>query len=210
MKAARFPRSELLFALDMGGTFVLAVEGALAGIAGHLDLFGVAVVAFATALGGGIVRDLLIGATPPASLRDWRYSAVAFGGALVSMVFALANGSALPPFAEIIDAAGLSLVAIAGAEKGLEFKVPPVVAILLGVVSGVGGGTLRDILLARVPVVLHADFYASAALIGAALMVGCRSLNVPTLWAAGAGGFVCFGLRLAAIGFHWGLPILGR
>ena len=198
----------LLLALDLGGTFVLSVQGALAAIAGHLDLFGILVLAAATALGGGIIRDVLIGATPPESLRNWRFCTIVIAGTAVSVVYASAYGSALPPVIEIVEAAGLALVAIAGTEKALEFKLPAIVAIFLGGISGVGGGTIRDLLLVRVPVVLHAGFYASAALIGAAIMVACRT-RLPAPWSAAIGALSVFGLRVAAIAFHWSLPIIG-
>lgn len=195
----------VLFALDASGTFVLGAQGALAAIAGRLDLVGIAVLAVATALGGGIIRDLLIGAAPPQSLRDWRYISIALGGAVVGVIVALRFGHEFPPIADIVEAGGLSLVAIAGAEKALEFKLPAFIAILLAAVSGVGGGTIRDILLARVPVVLHTGFYASAALIGAAVMIGCRT-RLPAPWSAAIGAATVFGLRIAAITFHWSLP----
>ena len=198
----------LLLALDLGGTFVLAVQGALAAIASRLDLLGILVLAAATALGGGIIRDVLIGATPPESLRNWRFCTIAIAGTAVGVVYASAYGIALPPVIEIVEAAGLALVAIAGTEKALELKLPAIVAIFLGGISGVGGGTIRDLLLVRVPVVLHAGFYASAALIGAAIMVLCRT-RFPATWSATVGALAVFGLRIAAIVFHWSLPIIG-
>ncbi len=198
----------LLFALDVVGTFVFALEGALAGIAGHLDLLGISVLAFATALGGGLIRDIFIGALPPASLSDWRYPAIAVAGAgaavLEFTMFGASNARAIA----YVDAAGLALFAIAGAEKALVYHMHPLVAILLGGISGVGGGIIRDVFLARVPLVLDADFYASAALIGAAVMVGARALRVPPAAAAVSGIAVCFTLRVLAITHHWHLAVL--
>ncbi|MDQ2858232.1 MAG: TRIC cation channel family protein [Candidatus Eremiobacteraeota bacterium] len=203
-------KAALLLTLDVTGTFVFAVGGALAGVAGRLDLLGVTVLAFATAVGGGVIRDVLLGATPPAALRDWRYSTIALLGAAVGAMYAQAFGHALPPHVAVIEAAGLSLVAIAGAEKALDYNMPPLVAVVLGGVSGVGGGTIRDILLARVPVVLHSDFYASAALAGAAVMVICRASRVSPPLAAAIGGMTCFALRLSALALHWGLPVIAK
>jgi uncharacterized membrane protein YeiH len=198
----------LLFALDVVGIFVFALEGALVGIAGHLDLLGISVLAFATSLGGGLIRDVLIGAVPPAALSDWRYPLIAVAGAAVAVVDYLAFGGSNLGAIAYIDAAGLALFAIAGTEKALAYHIHPLVAILLGGISGVGGGIVRDLFLARVPRILEADFYASAALIGAAAMVFARALRVPPAAAAVSGIAVCFLLRVFALTHHWHLPVL--
>jgi uncharacterized membrane protein YeiH len=198
----------LLFSLDVVGTFVFALEGALAAIGGHLDLLGIAVLAFATALGGGLIRDTLIGALPPACLGDWRYTIVVFAGAGVAMIEFVFFGSSNAAVLAYVDAAGLALFAISGTEKALAYHMHPVVAILLGGISGVGGGIIRDLFLARVPAVLDADFYASAALIGATAMVTARALRVAPLGAALAGITICFGLRVLAMTQHWHLAVL--
>jgi uncharacterized membrane protein YeiH len=200
----------LLFGLDMVGTFVFALEGALAGIEGRLDLLGIAVLAFATALGGGLIRDVFIGALPPASLADWRYPLIAFAGAGAAVLEFVAFGRSNATGIAYVDAAGLALFAIAGTEKALVYHMHPLVAVLLGGISGVGGGIIRDVFLARVPLVLNADFYASAALIGAATMVIARSLRVPPAPAAVAGIATCFTLRILALTHHWHLTVLAR
>ncbi len=198
----------LLFAVDLAGTLLFAIEGATAATNGQLDLLGVMVLAFATALGGGITRDVLIGAIPPASLRDWRYAALAFLGGFV--VFTLHRYVTGIPIAVILvlDAAGLSLFAIAGTEKALLYKMPPFVAVLLGTITACGGGVIRDIFLARVPNILRADIYATAALVGAAVMVTAGKLGLSVRWAAISGGVVCFLLRLISLWLHWSLPRL--
>jgi len=198
--------NKLLFAVDMAGTLLFAIEGATAATAGNLDLLGVMVLAFATALAGGIIRDLLIGATPPASLRDWRYAATAFtGGAIVFFLHRYVLG--IPGSAMVVlDAAALALFAVAGTEKALEFNVHPFIAILLGGMTAVGGGTLRDILLARVPLVLRAEVYATAALAGSALLIIGRRLRLSATQAAVVGGTFCFLLRLVSVWQHWNLP----
>lgn len=178
--------NRLLFAVDIAGTLVFAIEGATAAMKGNLDLLGLMVLAFATALGGGIIRDVLIGDVPPASLRDWHYAAVAFaGGATVfflhSFVQSVPAGVIL-----ILDAAGLALFAIAGTQKALVFGMHPFVAILLGTITGVGGGTVRDVLLAQVPGVLRADVYATAALAGSEAMIAISTAKLPRAWAAGS------------------------
>jgi uncharacterized membrane protein YeiH len=198
----------LLFALDIFGTFVFALEGALVGIAGHLDLLGISVLAFATALGGGLIRDVLIGAVPPASLSDWRYPVIAIAGAVVAVLDYLTFGVSNLAAILYIDAAGLALFAIAGTEKALAYHIHPVVAILLGGISGVGGGIIRDLFLARVPRILDADFYASAALLGATALVLARAVRVPPAAAAACGIAVCFTLRVIAFTHHWHLAVL--
>lgn len=195
-----------LLAVDLAGTVLFALEGALAAIRGQLDFFGVMVLSFATALAGGMIRDLLIGDVPPASLRDWRYATAAFvAGASVfffyHFVLHIPNVVIM-----VLDAAGLGLFAFAGTEKALAFRLHPLIAVLLGTITGVGGGTVRDIFLAQVPIVLRADVYATAALAGSALMILARKLGVPPAWAAFLGGTACFMLRVVSVWRHWNLP----
>src|SRR5215470_16218794 len=159
-------KDNLLFVADIAGTFLFAIEGAIAGVQGNLDLLGLVVLAFATAMGGGISRDILIGVLPPAALRDWRYPTVAFAGAFL-IFFLHSYILQLPPFGLVlVDAAALSLFAVAGTEKALAYGIHPFIAVLLGTITAVGGGTIRDIFLARVPLVLQRDVYATAAMLG--------------------------------------------
>jgi uncharacterized membrane protein YeiH len=199
----------LLLAVDFGGTLVFAIEGAMAAAKGHLDLLGAMVLAFATALGGGIIRDVLIGASPPNSIRDWRYGAIAFTGAATVFLFEGAVQHIPQMLMLVLDAAGLSLFAVAGAEKALDFGIHPFIAILMGGITGVGGGTIRDVLLAQVPTVLRADVYATAALAGAAVVVAGRTMKLPKTAVAVAGLVVCFLLRMISVWRHWNLPVLG-
>jgi uncharacterized membrane protein YeiH len=197
--------SKTVFAADIAGTFVFAIEGALAAMHGGLDLFGVMVLAFATALGGGVTRDVLIGATPPRAIADWRYPATAFLAGTIAFVahqfIHLVPNDALIT----LDAAGLSLFAVAGTEKALQYGIPPVIAPLLGTITGVGGGTIRDIFLTQVPGVLRVDIYATAALAGSIVLVAITRAGRPR-WAAVIGGLVCFVLRMLAVRYHWQLP----
>jgi uncharacterized membrane protein YeiH len=198
--------NRLLLIADWIGTLVFAVEGALAAIAGEMDLLGLMVLAFATALGGGIIRDLLLGDIPPNSIRDWRYSVVAFAGGAAAFLFYHSVRQVPMPVIIDLDAAGLSLFAVSGASKALDFKLHPLLAVLMGGITGVGGGTVRDVFLAKIPTVLRADVYATAALAGAAVMVvGCK-LNLSRRWMMICGGAVCFGLRLLSVHEHWNLP----
>jgi uncharacterized membrane protein YeiH len=197
---------QLLFVADMAGTLLFGLEGALAGIRGNLDLIGVMVLAFATALGGGIIRDLLIGDIPPASLRDWRYAALAFGGGTIAFfLYNVVQGIPVN-LMMVLDAAGLALFAIAGTEKALEHKMSGFIAVLMGTITGVGGGAVRDVLLAQVPRVLRAEVYATAAIVGSVCMVSCRKLKVLPTVSAIPGGAVCFLLRVVSVWRHWNLP----
>jgi uncharacterized membrane protein YeiH len=202
----KYGSSQLLLALDLAGILLFGIEGAMAAIRGGLDFLGLMVLAFATALAGGIIRDLLIGAVPPESLRDWRYAITAFAGGAI--VFFLHRFVQVIPAPVIIalDAAGLSLFAVAGTEKALEYDMHPFIAILMGGITGAGGGTVRDLLLAQVPTVLRADVYATAALAGATVMVLGRRLRIPPVWDALLGGMVCFSLRMISVWNHWSLP----
>jgi len=196
----------LVLALDLIGTFVFALSGAAAGIRRRLDLFGVLVLSFVAANSGGIVRDLLITATPPAAISDWRYLAVSLLAGAV-MFFWDAVISALRSSVLIFDAAGLALFCVSGAQKALGAGLDPVMAALMGMLTGIGGGVARDVLLSEVPVVLRADIYAVAGLAGAAVVVLGSASGWSSVVSTCAGAALCFGLRVAAIRRGWHLPL---
>src|SRR5882762_7708006 len=164
-----------------------------------IDLLGT----FVFALGGGIIRDLLIGATSPGAIRDWRYGAVAFLGSAVVFFWHQFVSQIPGSVLVILDAAGLGLFAVAGAAKALEFGVHPFLAVLMGGITGVGGGTIRDILLAQIPGVLRVDVYATAALLGAAVTVVGLKLSLPPALMSISGITVCFLLRVVSVWRHW-------
>ncbi len=198
--------STLLVAFDLGGTFVFALSGATAGVKHRLDLFGVLVLSFAAGNSGGIARDLMIGAVPPAAISDWRYIAVSILAGLVTFYwYRIINRLSSPVL--VFDAAGLALFAVAGAGKALAFHAGPVAATLLGMLTGIGGGMVRDVLVSEIPTVLRTELYAVAALIGAAVVVSGTMLHLPSAAAAAAGAVLCFGLRLMAMRRGWQLPI---
>ena len=200
--------SRVLLVVDLLATLLVALEGGAAAVSGHLDLLGILVLAFVSSLGGGIVRDLLLGALPPNALRDWRYGTVALsGGALIILGFRLLTRFPEMPLT-MMDAAGLALFAVAGADKAMEFRVPPLAAVLLGGITGCGGGVIRDVLLTRVPRILNADLYATAALLGALLTVLLLRAKVNRGWAMALGAAACFALRMTAVYRHWTLPHL--
>jgi uncharacterized membrane protein YeiH len=196
----------LLVAFDLGGTFVFALSGATAAVKHRLDLFGVLVLAFAAGNSGGIARDVMIGAVPPAAISDWRYLAVSMLAGLITFFWYRIIDRLSSPVL-VFDAAGLALFAVAGAGKALAFHAGPVAATLLGMLTGIGGGMVRDVLVREIPTVLRTELYAVAAGIGAAVLVIGRMLNVPSGAAAGTGAALCFGLRFMAIRRGWQLPI---
>lgn len=199
--------TRLLRAIDLVGAFALAIQGASLAATKDLDVLGIIVVSLATALGGGVMRDVILGAQPPEALRGWPMVTAALAGGFLAYFFFQAVEKIPEPALIVVDAAGLSLLAVAGAEKALEYKLTPIAAVMMGALTGVGGFTIRDILLAEVPAVLRVDFLASAALIGAAALVVARACRVSPERAALLGGAVCFLLRVAAVWGHWRLPI---
>jgi uncharacterized membrane protein YeiH len=201
--------STLVLVLDLCGTFVFALSGASAGIKHKLDTFGVLVLSYAAANVGGILRDLLIGVVPPPGIADWRYIAVPVVAGLATFRW----GSIVNRWhdaVQIFDAAGLALFAVSGAQKALDFHLDPVPAVLLGMLTGIGGGIVRDVLAAEIPTVLRGDIYAVAALVGAAVVVIGSALHFPSAVAAIVGAVLCFGLRWVAIERRWQLPVAGR
>jgi uncharacterized membrane protein YeiH len=193
----------LLLVLNLAGTLVFGLSGGLAAVRARLDLFGVVVLAIAVGLAGGITRDLLIGVAP-ATFRDSRYVAVAGAAGLITFL-ASATVGRFGRSINVLDAAGLSLFCVTGAATALQHRVGPFEAVLLGAVTGIGGGMVRDILLREVPMVLREGLYATPALAGAAVVVGAfeagtRGLAFPIIGAA-----VCFSIRLT--GVHWDLNV---
>ncbi len=194
----------LLLVLNLAGTFVFGLSGGLAGVQARLDAFGVVVLAVTVGLAGGITRDVLIG-IPPQTFRDWRYLAVAGGAGLVTFLAAPMLERLERPVL-VFDAAGLALFCVTGASTALDYRVGAVAAIVLGAITGIGGGMLRDILLREVPTVLRTGLYAIPALGGASIVVvasesGTHNLVVPIVAAA-----ICFVIRLVGLHFDLNVP----
>jgi len=192
--------------LDLAGTFAFAISGAVAAKQRKLDLFGIVAIAFVVACGGGIIRDVCIGAIPPTGLTDWRYLLVSLIAAL-AIIFLDKWVRRLNHPVLLFDAIGLSFFAVAGARKAMAYGHNAEVAVLLGMVTAVGGGILRDVLLNRIPVVLEKEIYASAALVGAVMVVVGTHLGWSEDWVSLLGIFACFGLRFLALRYHWNLPV---
>lgn len=195
----------LVTILDIAGTFAFALSGAAAGVKRELDVFGVLVLSFCAATAGGIARDVLIGAVPPAALSDWRYLVTALIAGLLTFRWFPAMARTKNAV-QVLDAAGLALFAVSGTQKALAFGLNPVMAPLLGMLTGIGGGVVRDVLLSEVPVVLRADLYAVAALAAAVLVVAGEALHLSSPVAAFVGAAICFVLRVAAMRYRLQLP----
>jgi uncharacterized membrane protein YeiH len=199
----------LYLLVDLLGTFAFAVSGAAAAKERSLDLFGVYAIAHVTACGGGIVRDLCLGALPPVGISDWRYLACSALAATMTL-WASPWLERLKHPVTFFDSLGLGLFAVVGAHKALLQGANIEVAIILGTVAAVGGGVTRDVLLARVPAILTKEIYALAALVAAVIQVVAElngwSVGV-TPWFAAA---VCLVIRLLALRYSWTLPVVGR
>lgn len=197
--------ASLLRVLDLVGTFVFAISGAVAAARRRLDFFGVLVLSYVAGNFGGITRDVLIGSVPPEALTD---GAILFVSVLAGLItfFRYADVQKLSNPVLLFDALGLSLFAVSGAQKALGFGLGAVSAALLGMLTGIGGGMMRDILLAEIPQVLRSELYALAALAGAVVVVLGDQGGLPYSVSALFGAVLCFGLRFMAIRYGWQLP----
>jgi uncharacterized membrane protein YeiH len=193
-------------ALDLAGTFAFALNGALTAVrAARLDIVGVVTLGMITALGGGVLRDVLLGALPPATFSDFRYLVVAAAGGLIAFGLSRQLERLATPIT-VFDALGLSLFAVTGADKALDLGTGIGQAVLLGTITAVGGGTIRDILVRRVPNVLRSELYAIPALLGATLAVLITRAGVTPLAASLAGAVVCLVVRLLGVGLRLNAP----
>jgi uncharacterized membrane protein YeiH len=195
-----------LLILDLVGTFAFAVNGALTALrATRLDIVGVITLGMITALGGGTIRDVFLDSLPPATFLDWRYLAMAAAGGLIAFLtghhLERINGTI-----NVLDAAGLSLFAVTGALKALDLGFGPAQAVIVGAITGVGGGTLRDVLIRQVPSVLSSGLYAVPALVGATVVVVADLLDARGAVAAVGAAAVCFAIRMLGVHFDVDAP----
>lgn len=195
----------LFTALNVLGTFVFGLSGAMVAIRRRFDIFGILVLSVATGVAGGIIRDLLLGATPPEALSSVWPMAIASLAGLCAFFFTASIERFNRPVM-FLDAIGLGVFAVAGCRKAMIFGLDPFGAVLLGVMTAIGGGVLRDIMAAEVPRVLHEDIYALAAFAGAAAYACGLWLGIPEVYAASGALVFAVGLRLASVRFGWKLP----
>lgn len=196
----------LLVILDLSGTFVFAVNGALTAIrATRLDIVGVVTLGMLTGLGGGTIRDIMLDALPPATFLDWRYLLTAALGGLLAFALSHRLEQLNRPIV-VLDALGLSVFAVIGASKAVALDFGIAQAVIVGVITAVGGGTLRDLMILRVPTVLRTELYAIPALVAAALTVAVIDLGVYSLWTALGAAAVCFLIRMTGLHFDVHAP----
>ncbi|WP_223393505.1 trimeric intracellular cation channel family protein [Nocardioides rotundus] len=194
--------------LDLLGIFVFAISGGLMAVRKQLDLFGVLVLAGATGLGGGFLRDVLIDATPPAALADWRYLLVPMAAGVLVFAFHPAIGRQ-ERLINVFDAFGLALFCVTGALKATAYGLGPLPAALMGMVTGIGGGILRDVLSGRVPTIFAGELYATPALAGALVAVLLDRAGLPFGVVALGGAGLCLSWRLLAMWRRWSAPMSG-
>lgn len=192
--------------MDLAATFVFAISGATQGVRKQFDLFGVLVLAWVAAVAGGVARDLMIGAVPPAALANWRYLAVTVAAGLFGFFGSDLIGRLRTPVL-LFDAAGLCLFAVTGTQKALAYGLSPLMAAMLGMVTCIGGGMARDLLTREVPTVLRSELYAVAALAGAGTVAVGFWLDLPRHPIALAGAAICLFLRVMSISRGWRLPV---
>ena len=201
--------ASLLLTLDLAGTAVFAMSGAWVGVKHRLDIFGVCVLAFVAGNAGGMLRDVLIGAIPPVALKGWQHVTVSLVAGIVTFAWHPKLERLHTPIL-IFDAAGLGLFSVSGTQKALAYGANPLVAALLGMLTGIGGGMLRDVFVRDIPTVLRKDLYALAALAGASVVVAGPLLDLPPTATTIGGAALCFTLRVLAIRRGWGLPTADR
>jgi uncharacterized membrane protein YeiH len=196
----------MLLLFDLIGTFVFASSGALLARKANLDLFGAFVLSLAAGTAGGILRDVLVGYTPPVALTEWRYPVTA----LAAMAAVALRGEFLETRLKrpitMSDAFGLGLFATTGTWRALDASLPVVTALFVGVITAVGGGVVRDMLVARVPVVLHREIYALAAAVASGLVIFADAMDVDRAIAGVAAVTAAASLRLVAAYKSWNVP----
>jgi uncharacterized membrane protein YeiH len=196
----------LLLALDFTGTFVFALNGALTAVrAERLDIFGVITLGMFTGLGGGTIRDVLLDALPPATFVDWRYLSLAAGGGLIAFALSRRLERLTMPIT-VLDVVGLSVFAVLGADKALNLGFGVVQAMLVGTITAVGGGTIRDVMIGRIPTVLRSELYAIPALIGAGCAAAAIKMGYQSVLPALGAAAVCFVIRMIGVRFDLDAP----
>ncbi len=196
----------LTLALNLTGTFAFGFSGGILAVRKQMDLFGVLVLSVATGLGGGILRDILLGHIPPATLTDWRYLAAAgLAGLLVFLWFGkvVRHGRFLTTF----DAVGLGIFTVTGTTIALAAGLGPAPAALLGMLTGVGGGVVRDVLAAEVPLIFRSEIYAVASMLGAIIIIIASQIGFSGIPVEVLAAVATFALRMASVQRGWRIPV---
>ena len=204
---------ELIYLLDMLGIVACAISGVLVASRLRMDPFGMLVLAGVTAIGGGTLRDIMMGATPVFWIRDNNYIYVILATASI-MVLWLQNNGTMRRFSTyllpLVDALGLAIFTIIGTEKALMFGFSPTIAIVMGCVTGVGGGIIRDVLGGQIPFVLQKEIYATASILGAVIYVACETFNANPVAALLLAMLGTLSLRISAIYWRLSLPVFNK
>ncbi len=199
----------LMEAMDWSGTFAFALSGGLLGVKKNFDMFGVLFLSFVVAVVGGVMRDVLIGALPPAAVTEIHYFFIAVAGGLVTFYW-YSRVASLQRQILLLDALGLALFAVIGTQKAIDHGINPLMSAMMGMLTGIGGGMTRDVLAGDVPFVLKGDLYALAALAAAAVVAAGHVAKLPPVYPMLLGAAVCVFLRLMAIYRRWRAPVARR
>lgn len=195
--------------LDLLGTMAFAVSGVLTALQKKLDPFGVFIIAFVTAVGGGTLRDVLIGRVPVGWMLDLNYVYVILAGYLLAILFR-AKLNYFRPSLFLFDTIGLGVFTLIGLEKGLETQLHPVICIALGTMTACFGGVLRDILCNEIPVIFRKEIYATICIVGGIFFFAMKGLHIPKDVLYLLTTVLIIAIRLIAVIFHWSLPALER
>ncbi|HRN72747.1 MAG TPA: trimeric intracellular cation channel family protein [Ginsengibacter sp.] len=201
--------SEYTEIIDVLGTIAFAVSGVYAALEKRLDLFGVVIIAFVTAIGGGTIRDLLIGDLPVTWIKGIHYTAIILATALVVILFRHSIRNFKKTLL-VFDSLGLGLFTIVGIQKGIAFDLHPVVCVALGTITGCFGGVLRDMLLNNIPIIFHKEIYASACIAGGTVFFTLRLFQVNEELNESVSIVAVFLVRMLALRYDWKLPNLYR
>ena len=196
---------ELIYVLDILGTFSFAISGALVASDKKLDLFGVLIIAFVTAVGGGMLRDVLMNAHPINWIGDLNYLYTIFAAVVFTFLFK-SKMNYLGKTLFLFDTIGISVFTLLGLKKGLSFNLHPIVALIMGMISAVFGGVLRDVLTNKIPLIFKKEIYASACLVGGIVYLSLRQFNVPENVVFVISASIVVVIRVVSVRFHLELP----
>jgi uncharacterized membrane protein YeiH len=196
---------DIMYTLDIIGTFAFAISGALVASNKKFDLFGVLIIAFATAVGGGMMRDVLINAHPINWIGELNY----IWTILIAVIFTFLFKSKIAPLSKtmfLFDTIGISVFTLLGIQKGLDYDLHPFIAVVMGMVSAVMGGVIRDVLSNEIPLIFRKEIYASACLAGGVVFLICNYFNLPEVVKILTTMITIIGIRIVAVKYHLELP----
>jgi uncharacterized membrane protein YeiH len=196
---------EVVYVIDILGTFAFAISGALVALDKKFDIFGVIIIAFVTAVGGGMLRDVLINAHPINWIGDLNYLYTIFSAVLFTFLFK-SKIAYLSKTMFLFDTIGISVFTLLGLQKGLSYELHPLVALIMGMISAVFGGVLRDVLTAKIPLIFEKEIYASACLVGGLTYLVLNYFKLDESINFMISAFVVIMIRAVAVKFSLELP----